>query len=149
MKILPLSVSEAAENAGFNLKIVIPYTDIAALTTATAASIFPALNVATTFPAGLHIANVAFRVSTAFVFAPGTLVFSVGDGGDAARFIAASTDLKTSAYGTGAITKFPYTYNAADTLDITVTAGSGALTSVTAGELHIYLATSAIDKLEG
>lgn len=137
MQIIPLTTQESA-NALFTHKVIITAADVATLTSGSAASIYPGFNGSTNGPAGLMVNNIAWRVVTAFTFSPGTLVFSVGDGGDAARFIAASTDLKTAAFGAGAITKFPYVYASADTIDITVTAGAGALTSATAGELHIY-----------
>ena len=147
MQIIPLSLVEAG-NTGFTHKLVVTYSDVAVLTSGTAASVYPGFNGSTTGPAGLMVNNAAWRVVTAFTFAPGTLVFSLGDGSDAARFIAASTDLKTAAFGGAAITKFPYVYAAADTIDITVTAGAGALTSATAGELHIYLSMVPLAQLD-
>lgn len=147
MQIIPLTIEESG-NTGFTHKIVIPYTDVALLTSGTAASVYPGFNGSTNGPAGLAVLDVHWRVATAFTFSPGTLVFSLGDGGDAARFVAASTDLKTAAYGTGAITKYPYTYASADTIDITVTAGAGALTSVTAGELHLFVKLVSLANLD-
>lgn len=147
MQIIPLTTQEAA-NSGFTHKFVIDWNDVKTLTSGTAASIYPGFNGSTTSPAGLAVLDSAWRVSTAFVFSPGTLTFQVGDGSDADRFVAASTDLKTEAFGTGVITTQPYVYNAADTIDITVTAGSGALTSVTAGELHLYFRMVPLDKLD-
>jgi hypothetical protein len=145
--ITPLvSLEEAGSE--FTQKIVLTGADIALLTSGTGASIYPVFNGSTTFPAGMYAFAAAWRVQTAFAFTPGTLVFSVGDAGDAARFVAASTDLKTAAYGAGAITKYPYMYNAAGAITITVTAGSGALTSVTAGELHLYLGLTNVAKLD-
>lgn len=138
MQIIPLTIEESA-NSGLTHKVVITYSDVILLTSGTAASIYPGFNGSTNGPAGLAVLDVHWRVVTAFTFSPGTLVFSLGDGGDAARFVAASTDLKTAAFGTGAITKYPYTYAAADTIDITITAGAGALTSATAGEVHLFL----------
>lgn len=147
MQIIPLTTQEAA-NSGFTHKVVVTFTDVAGLTSGTAASIYPGFNGATTSPAGLAVLDTAWRVATAFAFTPGTLTFQVGDGSDADRFITAATDLKTAAFGVGAITTQPYVYTAADTIDITITAGSGALTSVTAGELHLYLRMVPLDKLD-
>lgn len=144
---LPL---ETVAKKGFTHVIIVDFTAIALMTSTTAQAVFPANALAaatTTMLAGARIERCAWRVATAFVFSPGTLVFSLGDGGDAARFIAAATDLKTAAYGEGAISKMPYTYAAADTIDLVVTAGAGALTSVTAGSLEIYLAKSDLSNL--
>ena len=139
MQCIPLSNEEAIKT-GFTHKLVFPYTDFTGLTSGTAYSIFPKLNSATTFNAGTRVRACAFNVSTVFVFAAGTLVFKIGDGGDTARFVAASTDLLTAAYGEGAISKMPYTYASADTIDITITAGAGTPATIASGELHVYLA---------
>jgi len=146
MKCIPLSNQEAARS-GFTHKIIIPYTDMTGWTSGTAYSVFPQIGTASaatgsaTFNIGTRVRAVAANVSTAFTFAAGTLVFSLGDGGDAARFVAASTDLKTAGYITdSALTKKPYIYTAADTIDITVTAGAGTPATIAAGELHLFLA---------
>jgi hypothetical protein len=150
MQIVPLTQEEAA-GSGQTHKIIVTAADVAALTSGTAASLYPGFNGAVTFDAGLLADNFTWRVKTAFTFSGannGTLTFQVGDGGDAARFIAADTDLKTAAFGAGAITKYPYVYNAADTIDITVTAAVQAIGLVNAGELHIYCRLSSIAQLD-
>jgi hypothetical protein len=135
MQIQPLSINE---RNGFTHKCVLSYTDIAALTSGAAASIFPGFNGSATFPAGTRVSACAVHVSTACTFSPGTLVAIVGDGSDTDRFFT-STDMKTAAWAENGLTTKPYTYNAADTIDIIFTAGAGALTSVTAGEVIVYL----------
>lgn len=153
MKVVPLTVQEKAEH-GFTHRIIIPYTDMTGWTSGTAYSIYPNIGTAAdadatgTIPAGTRVRAVVANVYTAFTFAAGTLVCSVGDGGDAARFVAASTDLKTAAYTENALTKKPYIYGSADTIDITVTAGAGTPATIAAGELHIYIALSDLNGLE-
>jgi hypothetical protein len=147
MKILTLP-AETREQLGYTHKIVIDYTDLTALTSGSAYSIFPKWNNAATFPIGTQVADVAANVATAFTFAAGTLVFKVGDGGDSARFIAASTDLKTAGYVDGVITKRPYTYIAADTIDITITCGAGTPATIAAGSLEVYLRIREMDTLQ-
>lgn len=123
---------------GWTHKFVIPYTDIAAETSAAAFELLPKLSSSSpTLPAGTQVLRAAAYVSTAFVFSPGTLVFEFGDGGDTDRFIA-STSLKTAGWINGAKTTVPHIYSSADTIDLLVTAGAGALTSITAGELIIF-----------
>lgn len=139
-KLIPLPFETIALR-GWTHKLIVDYTDVATWTSGTAQAVVPqnALGVATkTFPAGYRVKNCACQVKTAFVFAPGTLVFTFGDDGNVARLIA-SLDLKTAAWQEGVIANYPVLYNAANTLDLIVTAGAGALTSVTAGLLEIYL----------
>lgn len=140
MTITPLSYEEQIASR-FTHKIVMPYTDFTGLTSGSTYSLFPALNAATTFGAGTRIAAFAVRVSTAFTFSPGTLVIKIGDGGDDDRFFA-STTVKTAAWLENALTTKPYVYDAADTIDFVMTAGAGALSSITAGELTIYISVS-------
>ena len=137
MTINKLSYEEAIFK-GFTHKITIPYTDLTGLTSGNAYSIFPALNAATTIPAGSRVSACAVNVSTAFVFSPGTLVAIIGDGGDTDRYFA-STTIKTAGYTENTPTTKPYTYGTADTIDIIVTAGAGALSSITAGSLDVFL----------
>lgn len=139
MQSIPLSNEEVIKT-GFTHKLVFPYTDFTGLTSGSAYGIFPKFNATTTFNAGTRVRAAAWNVSTAFTFAAGTLIFRIGDAGDSARYVAAATDLKTAAYGEGAIAKMPYTHAAADFLIITVTAGAGTPATIAAGELHVYLA---------
>lgn len=143
MIVTPLA-AEVTRQHGFTHKLVLPYTDFTGLTSGSAYSVFPKFNSATTFAAGTRFRDIAWQVSTAFTFAAGTLVFKVGDGTDLARFVAASTDLKTALYGDGAIAKYPYTYSVADTLDITITASAGTPATIAAGELILFLAVDAL-----
>jgi len=146
IEIKPLPIETAAQT-GFTHIIAVDWTAVKLMTSGTLQAIVPnnALGVATVeLPAGTIVRAAAARVVTAFVFSPGTLVFKLGDNNDDDRYIAASTDLKTAAYINGVIANYPYQYAAANTIDIIVTAGSGALTSVTAGVLEIYLAMAGI-----
>jgi len=149
MNIYPLT-NEEVTRSRFTHKIIVPYSDIAAKTSGTAFTVYPSLGAsATALAAGFRVGDVAYNVATAFTFAPGTLVFSCGDAGDAARYVAASTDLKTAGYGESALTKKPYTLASAAAIQLTVTAGAGALTSVTAGSLEIYLELVDLTKYAG
>lgn len=150
MQIIPLSIEEQARS-GFNIKIISPYTDWTTRTSTTAYSIYPSLAATTgpTIAANSRVAAVALNVTTAFVFSPGTLVISVGDDGDVARFVAASTDIKTAGPVENALTKKPYVYTATNTIDLIMTAGAGALTSITAGQLELYLMVYDLTKLQG
>lgn len=122
---------------GFNVKMSIPYTAFTSLTSGSVYSLFPQFNGTTDANAGTTVARLLVNVDTAFVFAPGTLVMIIGDDGDTARFFA-STTIKTAGYVTeNALSKKPFTYAAANTIDITLTAGAGALSSITAGNLTI------------
>lgn len=140
MTVTPLSYEERL-NSGFTHKLVLPYTDFTGLTSASAVSLFPALNAATTIAAGVSISRCAINVSTAFTFAAGTLVAVIGDGGDDDRYLT-STSLKTAGYTeTPAATK-PYTYGSADTVDIKITCGAGTPATIAAGELVVFLAVN-------
>src|SRR5437868_3383833 len=107
--IIPLPNNTTLKH-GFTHMIVIDFTAIAAMTSGAAQAIFPnnAVGVATvTFPIGTRISALAVNVQTACTFAPGTLVATIGDGGDAERFFA-STDMKTAGFVTeNALTKKP------------------------------------------
>lgn len=138
MTVTPLSYEERL-NSGFTHKLVLPYTDFTGLTSGSTYSLFPTLNTSATFAAGTRIAAFAVRVSTAFVFSPGTLVIKIGDGGDDDRYFA-STSVKTAAWVENTVGTKPYLYDAADTIDFVMTAGAGALSSITAGELTIFIA---------
>lgn len=133
------------QNRGLTHKLVLSYTDVIALTSGTAYSIFPnssrvlvAAASAATLPAGLLVKQFFSRVTTAFASTLNTitLVDIVGDGGDTARF-AASTTLKTAGYRQPTL-KTPYLYTVADTIDVTITAGTEAITVLTAGEVEYY-----------
>jgi len=141
LTITPFSENEIARH-GFTHKIVVDYTGVATMTSGTLQAIFPgnALGAtSSTFSAGFRVERCVVNVATAFTFAPGTLVAIIGDDGDDDRLFA-STTIKTAAYVENAIATKPVTYNAANTIDLIVTAGAGALTSVTAGSLEVYLA---------
>lgn len=148
MQIIPLTNEEAARSS-FTHKVVIPYTDISTKTSGTAFTIYPSLaGSATGLAAGYRVASLAYNVATAFAIT-GTLVFSCGDAGSAARYVAASTDLKTAAYGESAVANKPFTLPAAAAIQLTVTAGSSALTTLTAGSLELYIEMTDLTKIAG
>jgi hypothetical protein len=141
-QIIPLTTQEAANAGGFTHQIILLAADVAAMTSATALSIYPTYNSATT-KTNLIVGNVAMYVKTAFnAFQSDgttavTLTLSVGDGTTATLFTAATT-LKTA----GAIINANTTMKvlAGDIIKITPTFGaSGDPTKTTAGELRIYL----------
>lgn len=140
--IIALNNQERAAT-GYTHKIVSPYTDWTDKTSGTAYSILPALGTAatptgsTTNLSGTHVGKCTLNVTTAFVFAPGTLAITIGDGGSANRFLT-STSVKATGSTTTAGAAVPYVYPAADTIDITMTAGAGALSSITAGVMELY-----------
>jgi hypothetical protein len=135
MKCYPLTNEEIlAHNATH--KIVIPYTDLtgtAALTKTTA--IYPFSGTA---PIGTLCRFAKAYVRTAFVGCA-TLTLQVGDGGDTDRNLAAS-DMKATAgtfYAAPATANAPFA--AADTLDALFTATTDNLSSLSAGEVEIYI----------
>lgn len=135
MQIIPLTIEEAA-NCNFTQKIVLTYADIVTLTSATAASVYPDFNNASTFPAGTYMRDAVMRVVTPFTGGTGTLTLQLGDGTTANKFLAA-LDLTTAGYEGFNATQ-PLMFNAAGALKATVTAGTG-ITGWTAGEVHIYV----------
>lgn len=70
----------------------------------------------------------------------GTTNLEVGDGDDADRFIV-STDADAGA-GSARMTKFPYTYAADDTIDVTISGGTAATGTIT---LVVYMTAEAVD----
>lgn len=70
----------------------------------------------------------------------GTTTLAVGDGDSSARFIAA-TDA-ASAAGSARMTKFPYTYTADDTIDVTIAGGTAATGTIT---LVVYMTAETVD----
>ena len=139
MKIIPLN-NEEATRSGFTHKFIIPYTDLNDKTSGTAFVIYPSLaGSATGLTAGFRVGDLAYNVATAFTLSGGgTLVFSCGDAGDAARYVAASTDLLTAGYGESALTKKPYTLPAAASIRLTVTVATSTMAQISAGSLEIY-----------
>jgi hypothetical protein len=69
--------------------------------------------------------------------------FVVGDGGETNRFIV-STDVDAAA-GHARMTKFPHTYTADDTIDITIGGAATALTSAAKVTLVVYMTAEEVD----
>lgn len=130
MTIIPLSAEEH-RGLGFTHKLVLTAADIIDKTSGTAFAVFSAA-------AGDYVRSVALRISDAFTFAAGTCAIEVGDGGDAARFIA-SKDLKTLGWAGQVQAKVPHVYAAADTIDVEVTVGAGDIADVADGQVEIFL----------
>lgn len=140
-QIIPLVALEAA-NSGFTHKVIIKAADMAALTSATAYSIYPGYNGSST-QANLLVKDCAVFVKTAFnAFQSDgttavTLAITVGDGSTANAFIA-STSIKTAGWIKGAQTTS--LIPASDIIKFTPTFGaSGDPTKTSAGEMHIFL----------
>lgn len=149
MQIIPLTLNESGFG-GFTHKMVLTYSDIAALTSGSAASIYPGFNGSTTFPAGLYVKDAAINVVTAFAYSGannGTLTLAVGDGSSSTAFIN-TTSLKTAGFTASFNATKPQLYSVADTIDIVATAATQAITALTAGEVHVYMELCAMDKLD-
>ena len=149
-KIVSLTALEAA-SSGFTHKVTVDYADVAALTSATAYSVYPAFNSSST-QANLLVKDVAVYVETAFnAFQSDgttavTLAITVGDASTANAYIA-STSIKTAGWIAGAQTtnKIP----ASDIIKFTPTFGaSGDPTKTTAGKMHIFLQLTDGDDLK-
>jgi len=139
--IVSLTALEAA-SSGFTHKITVKAADVAALTSATAYSLYPAFNSSST-QGNLLVKDAAIFVETAFnAFQSDgstavTLVATVGDGSTANAYIA-STTLKTAGWIKGAQTT--NAIPAGDIIKFTPTFGaSGDPTKTTVGEMHIFL----------
>jgi len=139
--LIPLPFEQRAQ--GFTHIYRLTAAEVATLTSGTAQSAVPintlALPTTLTIPAGMVVRRVIPRVVTAFAFSganDGTLVYILGDGGSTNRFVASVT-LKTAAWGVGYAGS--WTYTAADTIDIIITAATQAITLVNAGQLDLYL----------
>ena len=155
MKIITLPAM-TREQLGFTHKILVTYSDIAALAADSATlQLFPASGA--TFPAGTVIGKCAINLTTAFNSsdaAINSLLCKIGDGGDDDRFMT-STELHADGteilYKIFAGTTAPYAYLDADTVDAVFTVAGGAsplLSETNAGALEIYLQVLTLDDLE-
>jgi hypothetical protein len=70
----------------------------------------------------------------------GTTTLAVGDGTTADRFIAATT--ASSGAASARMTKFPFTYTADDTIDVTIAGGTAATGTIT---LVVYMTAEEVD----
>lgn len=144
--ITTLSEQESAKT-GFTHKLTFTYADVAAEATTVAFEVFPKWTTATNMAAGNRVLDCALDVETAFTGgALSALTVVVGDGGDTARFLASSS-IFTASYFSGAISKMPYVYTAADTIDMIITATGAACSACTAGKAHLYLAIHQMTRL--
>jgi len=146
MNLIRLSPSDSHNHFATH-KVVLTYTDVAALGASTSGTIaiFPKTG---TFPAGTIARFAALDLVTAFDASDASinsLLLEVGDGNDTDRLL---TQTETAVDGTevlykveGAVTQ-PYAYLVADTIDAKFTVAGGAsptLAEITSGEVHIYL----------
>lgn len=141
MQIVPLTTQEAG-NSGFTHQMILLAADLAALTSATAYSIYPAYNSSAT-KTNLVVGDVVCHVKTAFnAFQSDgttavTLTLQIGDGSTANLFMAA-TDIKTAGPIANANTSLKVP--AGNIIKITPTWGaSGDPTKTSAGEARIYM----------
>ena len=140
-KIIPLPADTKAQ-LGYDFIVRLTYADIIQLTSGTAQAVIPLNAVgATTYtiPAGSVVEKIVPNVTTAFAYSGadnGTLVYTLGDGGSANRFVASVT-LKTAGFGVAYTSK--YCYTAADTIDIVCTAATQAITALVAGQVDFYV----------
>jgi|GEM_PF-1684700 len=148
MQIIPLTTEEKAAS-GFTHKIVITYSDLLTETSGAAVEIFPKLTASSpTIPIGSRVRACALRVVTIGVAPSMTdLVVTIGDDGSANRFLTSSevggTTTPVAAgiwYETFAAA--PHIYTAANTIDAVFTATGAALSALTAGEWHVFLAVT-------
>lgn len=136
-KIVSLTALEAA-SSGFTHKVTVNAADIAALTSGTAYSLYPAYATSGT-KTNLLVKDVAVYVETAFTFSSGdtgTLVITVGDNSTANAYVA-STTVKTAGWIKGAQTT--NALPSGNVIKFTPTAATQAITLVNAGEMHIFL----------
>lgn len=149
MQILPLSINEQA-SSGFTHKIVITFTDFLPETSGAACGIFPKLSDEATKlgPIGMRVRACALRAVSLFVAPSMTdLSVTIGDGGSANRFLTSSeiggtTTPITAGTWYETFAAAPFIYTAADSIDIVPTATGAALSALTAGECHVYLAVT-------
>lgn len=132
-----------ADRIGFTHRITYDYTDVKALTSGTAYSLLEpttAAASATNLPAMTRIADALMVVETAFASANDTITLTaqVGIGGATASVIPATT-VKTAAMIEQTWASVPKSLYAADTLDVIFTAGTEAITVLTAGKVHFFL----------
>jgi len=141
---------------GYTHKLILTYLDLITEVSTVAFEIFPKLTTATpTFPIGTCVRKCALQVMTLGVAAAMTdLSVTIGDGGSANRFLAASEiGGTTSPVAVGIwyhhpLTTCPFVYNAADTIDLVATATGAALSALTAGKWEIYFDLVDLNQLE-
>jgi len=146
MKLIPLAPSDRIRLMATH-KVILTYTDIAALGSGTTGTItlFPTSG---TFPVDTTVRFTAMQLITAFDFSDASinsLLVEVGDGNDTDRLL---TQTELAVDGTEVLSKAsaastqPFSYTVADTVDALFTVaggGSPTLAETTSGEVHIYL----------
>jgi hypothetical protein len=150
--LIKLSAEETRQHR-FTHKQVLTYADVTGKTSGTAFDIYPSLGT-TTFPVGTKVNEVALRLKTLFVSASMTECdITIGDGGDADRFLNSSSIGGTNTPPTAGVwyisdmAKTPYVFTAADTIEAVITVTGGSLATLTAGEIEIYYNLSDVSKL--
>lgn len=154
LKLIPLA-PEVTYLMGATHKVVLDYSDVAALGASATGTIAILPTGTNTVPAGSLVRCIALNLITPFDFSDAgitSLLGEVGDGGNTAR-LCAQTEL--AADGTHidwkAGTGIDYAFTAADTVDIKFTAANGGtptLAECTSGRLEIYLRAFDLNALE-
>ena len=144
---------EAAAILGSTHEVVIDYTDLS-----DTAGTGKTLTV--TIPAGSWVRGGAHVLETDFTDGAATmssLVYTVGDGGDADLYMTSTEvettgteiDYKAPTPGSGAVARETgKVYASADTLDIAFTATGANLSTLTGGKLRYYFALVNLDDLK-
>lgn len=148
MKLIVLP-SETRATTGFNRKLIITWEDIKTWTSGTAQAVVPVNALGKTdytLLAGTIIQRVAAYVVTAFAGDASnditlTLLLGFGTSANVYAFIGAAgpTGVNLKATGWMVTTKTAQQFTADDTIDAVATAGVDAITTLTAGEVHILL----------
>lgn len=141
MKIISLSPEERQYHLATH-KVNIKFSDLAAIpiTTPTAQQLVPAAG--KTVPAGSTVRFAGFALITPFDGgATSSLTIQLGDGGSAARFLAATEihlDATEVLYANAQAVTQPYTYLVADGIDATWTCLGAAGSALTTGEIDVF-----------
>ena len=152
MKLIALSPTDARYKLATH-KVVITFTDVAALGSGTTGTLalFPFTG---TFPAGTTVRFAGLNLKTAFDASDASinsLLVEVGDGGDTDRLL---TQTELAVDGTEVLFKasaLMYSYPIADTVDALFTVAGGAsptLAEITSGEVELYLHITDVNRLE-
>lgn len=162
MKFRLLSKTEK-ELFGADAMAIVDYVDVAALGASTTGtlSVYPATTNGAmpaagttgtdTFAAGMAFRLTGYRLIDQFVSSTAAgLTLSVGDGGSATRFLAA-TQMQSGqtpvSYSCGVGTAMPFAFTAADTVDAFFTSTTANLSTFTAGKVILYFRADDLNRL--
>ena len=138
---LPIETQAAL---GFTHKVVIKATADATTTDLTAAATTQTLNVLPAsggnFAAGHVVLRTGYRLVTAFSGgAASALTVQVGDSAAANTFITAQSVWGAATPINHVVSQTGKAYNAADNIRVLITATGANVSTITAGELHLYV----------